>query len=69
MLLGVETVLWSRVTKKSGNWYRGLADATNRFRTRWHSGEAENSWLRHAAVDAKKSSNKGKWGGRGKGSY
>ena len=31
--------------------------------TRWHRGEAEKSWLRHAAAEDAKSSDKGKPGG------
>ena len=38
-----------------------------RFMTRWHRGEAEKSWLRHAAAVDAKSSDKGKPGGRGGG--
>ena len=63
LLVGVETVPWPRAAKKSGNWYRMVVDAADRFMARWHSGEAEKSWLHHAAVDAK-SSDKGKAGGR-----
>ena len=62
LLLGVETVLWPRAVKKSANCHQGVVDAVDRFMTRWHSGEAEKIWLRHAAEDAK-SSNKGKPGG------
>ena len=62
MPFGVETVLWPRAAKKSGKWYyRGVVDAADRFMTRWHKGEAEKSWLRHAAEDAK--SDKEKEGG------
>ena len=46
-------MLWPRATKKSGKWYLGFVDAANRFVARWHRGEAEKSWLRHAAEDAK----------------
>ena len=67
MLFGVETVLSPRAAKKSGKWYRGVVDATDRFMTRWHEGEAEKSWLRHATEDAK-SGDKEKPGGRGGGS-
>ena len=49
--------------QKSGTWYRGVVDAADRFITRWHRGEAEKRWLRHAAEDAK-SSDKEKPGGR-----
>ena len=55
---------WPMAGKKSGNWYRGVVDAADRFMTRWHRGEAEKSWLRHAAADAKSSD---KWGNRGDG--
>ena len=37
--------------------YRGVVEAAECF-MRWHRGEAESSWLRHAAEDAK-SDNKG----------
>ena len=43
-----------------------VVDAADRFMTRWHKGEAEKSWLRHATEDAK-SGDKGKPGGRGGG--
>ena len=46
------TVLWPTVAKKSGKWYWGVVDAADRF-MRWHRGEAEQSWRRHAAEDAK----------------
>ena len=62
-LLGVETVRWSRAVK-SPNWYRGVVDAADRFMTKWHRGEADKGWLRHATVDAK-SSDKGRLEGRG----
>ena len=56
LLLGVEAVL-RRVG--SGSW--GMVDAAGRFITRWHRGDAEKSWLRHAAEDAK-TSDKEDWG-------
>ena len=59
-------MLWPRATKKSGKWYLGFVDAANRFVARWHRGEAEKSWLRHAAEDAK-SGDKGKPRRRGGG--
>ena len=62
LLFRVETVLWKRAAKKVGNWHRGVVDATNRFMTRWHRGEAEESWQRLTAEDAK-SSNQGNPGG------
>ena len=34
LLFGVETVLWPRAAKKSGNWHRGVVDAADRFMTR-----------------------------------
>ena len=46
--------------KKNG---RGIVDVADRFMTRWHRGEAEKSWQRLTAKDAKKSSNQGKPGG------
>ena len=67
LLFGVETVLWPSAAKKSGNWQRGIVDAVDRFMTRCHRGEAEKSWLRLTAEDAK-SSNQGKPGVCGGGS-
>ena len=66
LLFGVEAVLWPRAAK-SGKWYRGVVDAADRFMTRWHKGEAEKSWRRHAAENAK-NGDKGKTWGRGEGS-
>ena len=66
LLFRVETVLWRRAAEKNENWYREVVDAVGRFMTRWYKGEAERSWLRHAAMDVK-SSNKGKPEGRGGG--
>ena len=68
MPFGVETVLWLMVAKNSGNWYRGIFDAVDRFMTRWHRGETEKSWLRHGAADAMKSDN-GKPGAGGRQPY
>ena len=45
---------------------RWIVDAADRFMTRWHRGDAEKSWQRLTAEDAK-SSNQGKPGGRGGG--
>ena len=59
-------MLWPRAAEKSGNWHRGIADAADRFIKRWHRGEAEKSWQRLTAEDAK-SSNQGKPEGRGGG--
>ena len=67
LLFEVETVLWPRAAKNSGNWHRGIVDAADGFMTRWHRGEAEKSWQRLTAEDAKSSSNQGKPGGRGRG--
>ena len=58
---------WPWVAKKSGNWHGGIVDAADRFMARWHRGEAEKSWQRLIAEDAK-SSNQGKPGGEGGGS-
>ena len=66
LLFGVETVLWPRAAKKSGNWHRRFVDAEDRFTTRWHRGEAERSWQRFTAEDAN-SNNIGKPGERGGG--
>ena len=57
LLFGVDTVLWPRAAKESGNWHPGVVDGANRFMTRWQ---------RLTAEDAK-SSNQGKLGGRGGG--
>ena len=59
-------MLWPRAAKESGNWHRGIVDAADRFTTRWHRVEAEKSWQRLTAENAK-SSNQGKSGGRGMG--
>ena len=59
-------MVWPRVAKESGKWYRGIVDAADGFAKRWHKGEAEKSWLRHATEDAK-SGDKGKPGRRGGG--
>ena len=61
-MFGVETVLWPTAAKKSGKWFRGVV--VDRLIKRWHKGEAERSWLRHAVEDAK-SGDKRKPGGRG----
>ena len=53
-------MLWPRTANKSGKWYRGVVDAADRLMTRCHRGEAEKSWLRLTAEDAKESSNQGK---------
>ena len=66
LLLGVETVVRPKAAKESGNGRRGIVDAADRFMARWHRGEAEKSWQRLTAEDAK-SSNQGKPGGRGGG--
>ena len=52
LLFGAETVSWPRAPKKSGKRYRGVVEAADYFMARWHSGETERSWLRHAAEDA-----------------
>ena len=44
-----------------GKWYRGVVEEADCFMARWHRDEAESSWLRHAAEDAK-SDDKGKGG-------
>ena len=62
LLFGVETVLWPTVAKKGAKWYRGVVEAAECVMARWHRDEAESSWLRRAAEDAK-SDEKGK--GRG----
>ena len=63
LLYGVETVLRPTVANKGGKWYRGVVEAADCLVARWHRDEAERSWLRHAAEDAK-SDGRGKgWGG------
>ena len=57
LMFGVERVLWPTAAKKGGKCYRGGVEAAECF-MRWNRGEAESSWLRHAAEDAK-SDNKG----------
>ena len=59
MVFGVETVLSPTAAKEGGQGYRGVVEAAECF-MRWHRGEAESSWLRHAAEDAK--SDKGRGG-------
>ena len=56
-------MLWPREAKKDGHWHRGVVDAADRFMARWYRGEAEKSWQRLTAEDAK-SSNQGKPGER-----
>ena len=56
-------MLWPRAAK-SGNWHRGIVDAADRFIKRQHRGEAEKSWQRLTAEDAK-SSNQETPGGSG----
>ena len=53
LVLGAETVLRPRAAKKSGKWYRGLVNAELFHYEVAQKGEAERSWLRHAAVGAK----------------
>ena len=53
LLFVVKTVLWPRAAEKSGKWCLGVVEAADRLMKRWHKGEAEKSWLRHAAEDAK----------------
>ena len=61
LVFGVETVLLPTAAKKGGKRYRGVVETAECFMTRWHSDEAESSWLRHAAEDAK-SDDKGRGG-------
>ena len=51
-LFGVQAVLWSTAGKKGGNWYWGVDEAADCFLVRWSRGNAESSWLGHAAEDA-----------------
>ena len=65
-LFGINTVLWFSAAEKSGKWYRVVVEAAEYFMARWNRDEAESSWLRHAAEDAK-SNVKEKAGGGGGG--
>ena len=60
MLFGVETVLWPRAAKKSGNWHRGIVDAADRLMTRWHRGE----WKELVTPHSKRASRAGIKGNR-----
>ena len=67
--LGVETVLWPTAAKKGGKWYRGVVEPADCFMARWHRDEAESSWLRHAAEDAKKDDKRKEGTGGGRQAY
>ena len=45
-----------------GSGIGGVVETAECFMTRWHRGDAESSWLRHATEDAK-SDDKGRRGG------
>ena len=47
-----------------GSGIGGVVETAECFMTRWHRGDAESSWLRHATEDAK-SDDKGREGGKG----
>lgn len=47
-------VIRPRAAKKSGERYRGVGEAADRFMTKWHRDESERSWLQHAVQDAKR---------------
>ena len=52
LLLGAET---TSAAKDSGEWYRGVVDATGKKAfARWHRGDSERGLLRHAAEDDKR---------------
>ena len=68
LLYGVETVLWPRAAKNSGNRHRGSVDAANRIMTRWRTGEAEKICQRLTA-EAAKGSNQGRGEGGGRQPY
>ena len=55
-------MLWLRVAKKRGKRYGGVFDPAARFMTRWHGGEAEKGWLRHATEEAKSNDKGEPWG-------
>ena len=61
MVFGVETMLLPTAAKQGRKWYQGVVEAAECLMTRWHRDEAESSWLRHAAEDAK-SDDKGRGG-------
>ena len=52
LVFGLETVSWL-TAKNGGKWYREATAAAEYLMAKWHRGEAESSWLRHAAEDAK----------------
>ena len=55
LMFGEDSVLWTRTAKKSEKWYRGVVEAADYSMAMWHRVEAERSWLRHAALDARSS--------------
>ena len=42
-----------REGEKSGTWIRWVVEAADCFMARWRKGEAERSWIHHAAANAK----------------
>ena len=66
MLLGVETVLWPRVAKRSGKWHTGVFQAADCFMARWHRDEALRSRLCQGAEDIRNGDRGGRGGGRGR---
>ena len=64
-VFGVKTVRWPTAVNKSWKWYRGVGEAAECFRTRWHRDEVKSSWLSHATEDAKGGDKGGRgWKGR-----
>ena len=45
-------MLWPTAAKTSGTWYRRVVEAAEFCMAKGHKGEAERSWVGHAAADA-----------------
>ena len=69
LLFGVETVLWPKAAKKSGNWHRGIVDAADRFIVNWHRGGAEKSWPRLKQRTPRAATKRNQWDGGGGGEH
>ena len=64
-LSALDTVLRPTAANIGGKWYRGVVEAADCFTARWYRGEAERSWLPHAAGDGGRQGwQKGKGGSR-----
>ena len=64
MVFGVETALRFTAAKKTGKWYRGVLEATERFMVRWHEDEAQLSRQRRASAVGGAKGNRGRLGTR-----